>query len=45
MSKMLVRQWNFGGLFLADDERFTREPDRLQLEQSALKLLRLAVNK
>ena len=45
MSKMLVRQWNFGGLFLADDERFTREPDRLQLEQSALKLLRLALEK
>ena len=27
-------------MFLADDERFTEEPDRLQLEQAALKILK-----
>ncbi len=42
-SRMLVEQWKFSGMFLADDERFIREPDRLQLEQAALKILRFAL--
>ena len=41
-SQALVQQWRFGGMFLADDERFTHEPDRLQLEQAALRILRFA---
>ena len=41
-SQALVQQWHFSGMFLADDERFTHEPDRLQLEQAALRILRFA---
>jgi len=44
-SQALVNEWKFGGMFLADDERFTREPDRLQLEQAAVKILRFAVTR
>lgn len=44
-SQALVNEWKFGGMFLADDERFTREPDRLQLEQAALKILRFALTR
>ncbi len=44
-SQALVNQWKFAGMFLADDERFTREPDRLQLEQAALKILRFALTR
>lgn len=44
-SKALVNEWKFGGLFLADDERFVRQPDRLQLEQAALKILRFALTR
>ncbi len=44
-SHRLVHEWNFQGMFLADDERFTKEPDRLQLEQAALKILRFALTR
>lgn len=44
-SRMLVEQWKFGGMFLADDERFVSEPDRLQLEQAALRILQFALKK
>lgn len=44
-SKTLVNEWKFGGMFLADDERFVRQPDRLQLEQAALKILKFALTK
>lgn len=44
-SKALVHEWNFGGMFLADDERFVRQPDRLQLEQAALKILKFALTR
>ena len=44
-SRMLVEQWKFDGMFLADDERFVSEPDRVQLEQSALKILRFALTR
>ncbi len=44
-SQALVNQWKFSGMFLADDERFTREPDRLQLEQAALKILKFALTR
>ena len=44
-SQALVHEWKFSGMFLADDERFTREPDRLQLEQAALKILRFALTR
>lgn len=44
-SKALVNEWKFGGMFLADDERFVRQPDRLQLEQAALKILKFALTR
>ena len=44
-SRALVQEWKFSGMFLADDERFTREPDRLQLEQAALKILKFALTR
>jgi beta-glucosidase len=44
-SQALIQEWKFRGFFLADDERFTREPDRLQLEQAALKILRFALTR
>ena len=42
-SQRLIHEWGFGGLFLADDERFTAEPTRLQLEQAALRILRFVL--
>ena len=44
-SQALIQQWKFGGMFLADDERFVSEPDRLQLEQAALRILRVILKK
>lgn len=44
-SQALIHEWKFGGMFLADDERFTREPDRVQLEQAALKILKFALTR
>lgn len=44
-SKTLIHEWKFQGMFLADDERFTAEPSRLQLEQAALRILRFAVTR
>lgn len=41
----LIHQWKFNGMFLADDERFTSEPSRLQLEQAAVKILRFALTR
>ncbi len=38
-----LRQWGFRGLFLADNDRYAGEPDRLRLEQSALPILRMLV--
>ena len=32
-------------MFLADDERYTAEPSRLQLEQAALKILKFALTR
>ncbi len=45
LSQALVHEWKFQGMFLADDERFAEEPDRLQLEQAALRILRFAVTR
>jgi len=44
-SKALIHEWKFGGMFLADDERFVHEPDRLQLEQAALRILRFVLTR
>ncbi|MBQ9968390.1 MAG: glycoside hydrolase family 3 C-terminal domain-containing protein [Oscillospiraceae bacterium] len=44
-SEALCREWKFRGFFLADDERYTAEPTRLQLEQSALKILKFALKR
>ena len=45
LSQLLTSRWKFKGLFLADDERFTREPSRVDLEQAALRILRFAVTR
>ena len=37
----LTLDWHFGGAFLADDLRYGAEPDRITLERSAVKLLKL----
>lgn len=44
-SAALCHEWKFKGLFLADDERFTAEPTRLQLEQAALRILKFALKR
>lgn len=44
-SRDLTDRWRFRGMFLADDERYTAEPDRLKLEQSAVKILRFMSGK
>lgn len=44
-SEALCHEWKFRGLFLADDERYTTEPSRLQLEQSALRILKFALKR
>ncbi|MBP3634265.1 MAG: glycoside hydrolase family 3 C-terminal domain-containing protein [Oscillospiraceae bacterium] len=44
-SEALCHEWKFRGMFLADDERFTAEPTRLQLEQAALRILRFALKR
>ena len=45
LSQALIHEWGFGGMFLADDERFTSEPGRLQLEQAALRILKFAASR
>lgn len=45
LSDLLRQRWKFKGLFLADDERFIREPTRLDLEQAALRILRFALTR
>lgn len=44
-TRALFDSWRFGGMILADDERYSREPDRLMLEQSALRILRFMTGK
>ena len=44
-SRTLIHEWRFSGMFLADDERFVHEPDRLQLEQAALRILKFALTR
>ena len=44
-SSALIHEWKFSGMFLADDERYTTEPSRLQLEQAALKILKFALTR
>lgn len=44
-SEALCHEWKFKGMFLADDERYTAEPTRLQLEQSALRILKFALKR
>ena len=44
-SSALVHEWKFPGMFLADDERYTTEPSRIQLEQAALKILKFALTR
>lgn len=45
LSDLIRQRWKFKGFFLADDERFTHEPTRLELEQAALRILRFALTR
>ena len=37
--------WKFGGMFLSDGERYCQEPDRVTLERSALRIVRVLTKK
>ena len=39
--RSMILDWHFAGMFLADNERYAAEPDRVTLEKSALRILRL----
>lgn len=41
LARSMIVDWKFRGMFLADNERYTAEPDRVTLEKSALRILRL----
>jgi len=44
-SAALRQQWKFAGMCLADNERFASEPDRICLEQAAIRILRFAATR
>ena len=43
--RSLIIDWKFGGMFLSDGERYTQEPDRVTLERSALRIVRVLTQK
>ena len=43
--RSLIIDWKFGGMFLSDGERYTKEPDRVTLERSALRIVRVLTQK
>ena len=43
--RSLIVDWKFGGMFLSDGERYCREPDRVTLERSALRIVRVLTQK
>ena len=43
--RSLIIDWKFGGMFLSDGERYSKEPDRVTLERSALRIVRVLTQK
>lgn len=43
--RSLVVDWRYTGMFLSDGERYATEPTRVTLEKSALRLLRVILNR
>ena len=43
--RSLIVDWKFGGMFLSDGERYSKEPDRVTLERSALRIVRVLTQK
>ena len=43
--RSLIIDWKFGGMFLSDGERYIKEPDRVTLERSALRIVRVLTQK
>lgn len=43
--RSLIIDWKFSGMFLSDGERYTQEPDRVTLERSALRIMRVLTQK
>ena len=43
--RSLIIDWKFSGMFLSDGERYTQEPDRVTLERSALRIVRVLTQK
>ena len=41
LASSMVVDWKFGGMFLADNERYDAEPTRVTLEKSALRILQV----
>lgn len=41
LTRSMIVDWKYSGMFLADNERYCAEPDRVTLEKSALRILRL----
>lgn len=41
LARSMIVDWRFGGMFLADNERYDAEPDRITLEKSALRILQV----
>lgn len=40
-ARSMVVDWKFGGMFLADNERYDAEPSRVTLEKSALRIVQV----
>ena len=43
--RSLIIDWKFGSMFLSDGERYSKEPDRVTLERSALRIVRVLTQK
>ena len=41
LASSMIVDWKFGGMFLADNERYDAEPSRVTLEKSALRILQV----
>lgn len=41
LARTMIVDWRFGGMFLADNERYDAEPSRITLEKSALRIMQV----
>lgn len=44
LMKSVIVDWKYTGMFLADNERYVSEPDRVTLEKTALRMLKVLQN-